>query len=145
MEMFEGARESSWLTDAIPPEKMAANDALAILSAEIQFARLDLGMNQKEFAHYMGVSQGMVSRWESGEYNFTVEVLARIAYKLHRSVESLFTPTVFEDTEKFVDLADGMQPELEKAVPNGSWDRMAAFSESLVQNRSMVRGELLHA
>ena len=93
----------------------------------------------------MGVSQGMVSRWESGEYNFTVEVLARIAYKLHRSVESLFTPTVFEDTEKFVDLADGIQPELEKAVPNGSWDKMAAFSESLVQNHSMVRGELLHA
>ncbi|MCH5279935.1 MAG: helix-turn-helix transcriptional regulator [Lachnospiraceae bacterium] len=30
-----------------------------------------MGMTQLEFAKHMGVSQGMVSKWESREYNFT--------------------------------------------------------------------------
>lgn len=50
---------------------------LAKISAKIEMCRLDMGMTQKEFAAYMGVSQGMVSKWESREYNFTVKHLMK--------------------------------------------------------------------
>ena len=39
-------------------------------------------MNQKQFASFMGVSQAMISKWESGEYNFTINTLNEICDKL---------------------------------------------------------------
>ena len=39
-------------------------------------------MTQAEFAKFMGVSQGMISKWESEYYNFTIETLANICEKL---------------------------------------------------------------
>jgi len=39
-------------------------------------------MNQKAFASFMGVSQGMISKWESAEYNFTFQAAADICEKL---------------------------------------------------------------
>ena len=44
--------------------------------------RISRGMNQKEFAELLDVSQGMVSRWESSDYNFTINTIAKIAEKL---------------------------------------------------------------
>lgn len=55
---------------------------LSHISAQIEFSRLELNMTQVEFAKYMGVSQGMVSKWESGNYNFTIESLTDISEKL---------------------------------------------------------------
>ena len=47
-------------------------------------------MSQKEFAAYMGVSQGMISKWESREYNFTVRSLNEICQKLNLKFNILF-------------------------------------------------------
>jgi len=44
--------------------------------------RIKKKMNQSEFAKYMGVSQSMVSKWESGECNFSLELLAKICSKV---------------------------------------------------------------
>lgn len=52
-----------------------------IVSALIT-ARIERSMNQKEFAAFMGVSQAMVSKWEGGDCNFTVESIAKICEKL---------------------------------------------------------------
>lgn len=54
----------------------------AVIAAEITKKRLELHMTQKEFAEYMGVSQGMISKWENGESNFTLQTLVQIASKL---------------------------------------------------------------
>lgn len=43
-------------------------------------------MTQEEFAQYLGVSQGMVSRWENRDYNFTVKSLNDICRKLNLSL-----------------------------------------------------------
>lgn len=40
-------------------------------------------MTQNEFAKYLGVSQGMVSKWEGGDYNFSIKTLAEIAERLN--------------------------------------------------------------
>ena len=52
------------------------------LSNSIEAKRKNNGWTQKEFAKKMGVTQGMVSKWESGEYNFSVKGLAEISIAL---------------------------------------------------------------
>lgn len=44
--------------------------------------RLDNHMSQKEFAGFLGISQSMVSKIENEQYNFTIETLVKIFYKL---------------------------------------------------------------
>ena len=59
-----------------------AADQLAKISAMIVKARIEKHMTQKEFASMLGVSQSMVSKWESEYYNFSIESLANICSKL---------------------------------------------------------------
>ena len=61
---------------------ITASRTLGNISASIVKKRLELNMTQKEFAAYMSVSQGMVSKWEGGDYNFSIKTLADIAEKL---------------------------------------------------------------
>lgn len=57
-----------------------------------------MGMTQQEFAEYMGVTQGMVSKWESREYNFTIKTLNDICQKVNRELSvELETSCVRED------------------------------------------------
>ena len=68
-------------------EKLAAclqNSDIVVAEQQAKIAttitknRIQRQMNQKEFAKFMGVSQSMVSKWESEEYNFTIESLSLI-------------------------------------------------------------------
>lgn len=65
---------------------LAANE-LAKISAVIAKRRIEMNMNQKQFAEFVGVSQSMVSKWESEDYNFTVESLAKICERLNLSLD----------------------------------------------------------
>lgn len=56
---------------------------LASISAQITKCRLERGMSQKEFAQFLNVSQGMVSKWESSHYNFSIETLSKICSRLN--------------------------------------------------------------
>ena len=69
-----------------------ASKYLGKISAAIVQRRIDLKMTQKEFAEYVDVSQSMVSKWESEDYNFTIESLAQIAEKLELNLEISLTP-----------------------------------------------------
>lgn len=53
-----------------------------IISAAIFNKRNELKMSQKKFAEFMNVSQGMVSKWESCEYNFSIEKLVEVFNEL---------------------------------------------------------------
>ena len=48
-------------------------------------------MTQAAFAEFMGVTQVMVSKWESGEYNFTVKTLSEISAKINMPPDVLFS------------------------------------------------------
>ena len=76
-----------------------AAKALAGISAEIVKYRVNLGMTQKQFAEYMEVSQGMVSKWESADYNFSVKSLAYIAAKLDMDVVVCFNDVKKDKSE----------------------------------------------
>lgn len=75
-------RTNNWLIDGISEEQFQTEKILAVIGANINLKRLEMGMDQKLFAKFMGVSQGMVSRWESGSYNFSVSTLSSICQKL---------------------------------------------------------------
>lgn len=81
-EKIAGAKKTSWVSEGISEAEVKTIVELAKISAKIERCRLDLGMTQKEFADYMGVTQGMVSKWESREYNFTIRSLNEICQKL---------------------------------------------------------------
>ena len=61
--------------------------ALAVISAKIYTKRTKMGLDQKSFAKFMGVTQGMISRWESGTYNFSISTLIGICEKLNLSFD----------------------------------------------------------
>ena len=78
---------------------MSAEDLLlaglqGAIAAEIAIKRHEKGLSQKDFAALMGVSQGLVSRWEKGECNFTLETLIKIASKLDIQVQCPFVTKV---------------------------------------------------
>lgn len=72
----------SALTENLTAADIKAAQIKAEIAAMLASARINKGMSQKAFAEFMGVSQGMVSRWESGNANFTIEALVAIACKL---------------------------------------------------------------
>ena len=85
-EMFD------YLSNHISKSDIYAAKAIAKISMFLFKCRRELNMTQKEFAKMMGVSQGMVSKWESSEYNFTIENIAQIAEKLKVTFEIEFAP-----------------------------------------------------
>lgn len=76
-----------YLTDA----EISAARKQAAISARIALWRVEHNMTQKQFAEYVGVTQAMVSKWESGEYNFTVKTMAELCDKLGLDLNQLFT------------------------------------------------------
>lgn len=90
-EKMAGAKRINWPAESFSKAEIKTIVDLAQISAQIERRRIDMGMNQKEFAVFLGVTQGMVSKWESQEYNFTVRALNEIGQKVglgfHISVE----------------------------------------------------------
>ena len=82
----------SLLANYISKSDIYAASVIAKVSAFIINYRNRSGMTQKEFAEFMGVSQGMVSKWESAEYNYSVESIAQIAEKLGYTFDIEFKP-----------------------------------------------------
>ena len=82
-EKLVSAKASYWISEEVPESEVKATVELAKISAQIERSRLEKGMTQQEFAKYMGVSQGMISKWESREYNFTIKTLNEICEKIN--------------------------------------------------------------
>ena len=90
-EKMKNAKTSEWLSEGISEVEIKKIKKLALISSKIQFKRISLGMNQNQFAKMMYVSQGMISKWESGEYNFTIGTLIDICSKLDLEFEPNIT------------------------------------------------------
>lgn len=70
------------LAEGLSVASINAVRLLSHISFTITKTRIEKKMKQKEFADFMGVSQGMISKWESGDYNFTIKQLCQICDKL---------------------------------------------------------------
>ncbi len=60
------------------------------IAAEFIKQRKERRMTQKEFAELLDVTQGMISKWESLDYNITVSGLIEIFSKLDVDVDICF-------------------------------------------------------
>lgn len=60
-------------------EEIMAADVLSTISCRISEERIKRGLSQKAFAKAAGVTQQMVSKWENGDYNFTIVSLIKIS------------------------------------------------------------------
>lgn len=83
------------LNDLLSIFEVSASDTIAAkLLSQVSNAlvkkRIEKKMNQKEFAQFMQVSQGMVSKWEGADYNFSIKTIAKIADKLDVNVNIVF-------------------------------------------------------
>lgn len=81
-EKLAGAKKTNWVSEGLSDSEVKTIVELAKISARIERCRLEMGMTQKEFAEYMGVTQGMISKWESREYNFSIKTLNDICQKI---------------------------------------------------------------
>ena len=72
----------SLFEDCVDISDVISSKCMSDLSSLIVEKRLDLGLTQKQFAEYVHVSQAMVSKWEGGDYNFSIKELAELAERL---------------------------------------------------------------
>lgn len=105
-------KSTNWLTAGLSEEEILAKKTLATIAADIQLKRIELGLNQKEFAKLLGVSQRTISRWESGTYDFTITTLINLCKKLGLS----FKPQIISKEEE--ELINQLQDENKKLKEN---------------------------
>ena len=70
------------LTENMSAEEILPADIISSLSNAIAKKRIGLDMTQAELAASIGKKQSTISKWENGDMNFTVRLLAEIAVKL---------------------------------------------------------------
>lgn len=95
-------------------QEMAVENLLVDIACEFINFRVKNKMSQKDLAEKLQITQAMVSKLESGEYNPTVKMLFEIAQKLSwkfniqfessmRSSEYGFEQEVSEQNEEYID------------------------------------------
>lgn len=57
----------------------------------IYLYRVKRNMQQKQLAEKLGISQGMVSKWEGSSINFSIETLASMLSELNTDAEFVLT------------------------------------------------------
>lgn len=75
------------LTNNLSDAKVVAADVLSDIAVELVNYRVVNNLDQKDLARILNVSQPMISKYESGSYNFTIKTLYEIAFKLGLDVD----------------------------------------------------------
>lgn len=91
--------KSAWdflneISDENDKEEYGLYDIYYSISTKIFDYRNEKGLSQKQLAEILGITQAMVSKLESGEYNPTVEQLWKVSKKLGWNLQ-----VVLEDNE----------------------------------------------
>jgi transcriptional regulator with XRE-family HTH domain len=85
-------KTTNWLTEDMTAEQTAQARLCACVLMYLQDYRREHGMTQQQLAELLGVSQGMVSRWENAEENLTIGTLVKIATATGATVNLSFDP-----------------------------------------------------
>ncbi len=75
----------------LTPAQVLEAKLMAQVSSAITKERTRLGMTQSEFAKHIDVKQSQISRWERGDYNFSISKIADIAAKLNLDINIFAT------------------------------------------------------
>lgn len=74
----------------LEPSDVLAAKLMSQISTAITKERLKLHMSQKDFAEHIHANQSLISRWEHGDYNFSIKKLSDIASSLNLDVNIVF-------------------------------------------------------
>lgn len=77
-------------------EGLELDDILVNISLKLINFRINNDMTQKELANKLGISQAMISKLESGDYNPSVEQLWKISKKLGWKFAVVFEEPIVE-------------------------------------------------
>lgn len=77
----------SLFSETLTPADVLSAKLMAQFSNAITSERLNLNMSQKDFAKHINATQSLISRWECGDYNFSINKIAEIAVKLDLNVD----------------------------------------------------------
>ena len=97
----------SLFEESLNPEDVLTAKLMAQVSSAITNERLHLQMSQQEFAKYIGVPQSLISRWEHGDYNFSIRKISEIMAKLNFDVDFSITPLKDNFEEGVLNELDG--------------------------------------
>ncbi len=126
----EGMLALESLFGELTDEEILASKVRHEISKTIIQSRLKLRLSQSKYAKRLGVSQGMVSRWESGDYNFTTDTLAKIAVKLGLELKNPLQDkydSTFEKSYKF-SLSKEEQTTSISDISTFSWDDLGGVA-----------------
>ena len=107
------------LFDRIPEELVELDDFMVKTALDLRRVRLQFGLSQKQAAQKANISQAMVSKLESGDYNPSIEVLWNYMNALGATIE--ITASV---------------PKTESIAPEYSFSNVIVFKE---RNRGFRR------
>lgn len=96
-------QDMSWLFEGLDEKELEFDDLLIDISLSIARERIKRDMTQKDFAKKLEVTQAMVSKIESCEYNFTLKKLFDIAYKLNLKLKVEFAQKESHKKEQIVE------------------------------------------
>ena len=71
------------ISEQMHDHEILASNIRYDVSMMIHRYRLSENMTQRQFAEMMEVTQSMVSKWESGEYNFSIEQIAKVCDRIN--------------------------------------------------------------
>lgn len=127
--------------DSISPADVLASKMMSQISAAITKERLKLSMNQQDFASHIGATQSLVSRWEHGDYNFSIRKIAEIASKLNLDINiSMVNLSAYKTMEDYEGFSSYMSsnivyyPEKKKNQSNNSTYTGTKYSKVIKLN-----------
>jgi transcriptional regulator with XRE-family HTH domain len=74
------------------------------------------GLSQKLLAEVLNVSQAMVSKLESGDYNYTIEQLWKVSKKIGYNFNIVFEPVVATESREFFPIEGSLAQEIPTCV-----------------------------
>lgn len=86
-------------------------DMLVDISCEFIKYRMNNKLTQKDLAEKLGITQAMVSKLESGDYNPTVKMLFEIAQKLNWKFNLTFTSQVKNNDYEYLETKEEQSKE----------------------------------
>ncbi len=81
----------SLFSETLSPADVLSAKLMAQFSNAVTAKRLKLNMSQKDFAKHIDATQSLISRWECGDYNFSLNKIAEVAAKLDLDVDLKIT------------------------------------------------------
>jgi DNA-binding XRE family transcriptional regulator len=88
--ILNNAERSDFFTDGLTRKEHVETKLGAAVMILLNDFRREHKLTQKELAAFLGVSQGMISRWESGDSGMKLSTATKIADKLGQVVEVSF-------------------------------------------------------